>query len=60
MKKPWQSKTIIINFVAASTALFYPPVHEWVMAHPTEISSLFAIANVILRMVTKDKISISE
>jgi hypothetical protein len=60
MKKPWQSKTIIINFIAAATALFYPPAAEWIAAHPVEVSSLFAIVNVVLRVVTKDKISISE
>lgn len=60
MKKPWQSKTIIVNFVAAAAALFYPPAHEWVVAHPMEISSLFAVANVVLRLVTKDAISFTE
>lgn len=60
MKKPWQSKTIIVNFIVAAAALFYPPAHEWVQAHPMEISSLFAIVNVVLRLVTKDKISILE
>lgn len=60
MKKPWQSKTILMNFVVAAGALFYPPVAEWVSAHPIEISSLFAVMNIVLRVVTKDKISISE
>lgn len=60
MKKPWQSKTILLNFIAAASALFYAPAGEWIAAHPVEVSSLFAIVNIVLRVVTKDKISISE
>lgn len=60
MKKPWQSKTIILNFVVAASALFYAPVGEWINAHPTEVASLFAILNIVLRVVSKDKIGISE
>ena len=58
MKKPWQSKTILLNFVAAATALFFPPAAEWISAHPVEVSSLFAIMNIVLRVITKDKIVI--
>jgi hypothetical protein len=60
MKKPWQSKTILVNFAIAAAALFYPPAAEWISGHPVEVSSLFAIVNIVLRVVTKDKISISE
>lgn len=60
MKKPWQSKTILLNFIAAATALFYPPASEWISAHPVEVSSLFAIANIVLRVISQDKISITE
>ena len=60
MKKPWQSKTIIVNFVLAAGALFYPPVSAWIAAHPTEVATGFSIINIILRAVTKDAISITE
>lgn len=60
MKKPWQSKTILVNFLVAASALFYPPVGEWVSANPSEVATLFSILNIVLRLVTKDKIAISE
>ncbi len=59
-KKPWQSKTIIVNFIAAAGALFYPPVAQWIAAHPVELASAFSILNIVLRVITKDKISIVE
>jgi hypothetical protein len=59
-KKPWQSKTILLNFVVAASALFYPPVGEWIAAHPVEVASLFSLGNIVLRLVTKNAISISE
>lgn len=60
MKKPWQSKTILVNFICASSALFFPSVGEWISAHPLEMTSLFSILNIVLRVISKDKISISE
>lgn len=60
MKKPWQSKTILMNFIVAAAALLYPPAAEVINSHPTEIASFFAIANIVLRVITKDKIGISE
>lgn len=59
-KKPWQSKTIIVNFVAAAGALFFPPFTQWISAHPAEIASAFSILNIVLRVITKDKIAIAE
>jgi len=59
-KKPWQSKTILLNFVVAASALFYPPVGEWISVNPVEIASLFSLGNIVLRLVSKNVISISE
>ena len=59
-KKPWQSKTILLNFICAASALFIPSVGEWVNAHPLEVTSLFSILNIVLRVISKDKISIGE
>jgi len=59
-KKPWQSKTILVNFVVAASALFYPPVAQWISANPVEVASLFSILNIVLRLVSKNAIGISE
>jgi uncharacterized membrane protein YozB (DUF420 family) len=56
-KKPWLSKTIIVNSVIAVIA-FFPGVSEIVT--PEILMSALAVVNVILRLVTKDKISLSE
>jgi hypothetical protein len=59
-KKPWQSKTILLNFIAAASALFVPSVNEWIVGHPVEVTSLFSILNIVLRVISKDKIAIRE
>lgn len=59
-KKPWQSKTILVNFAAAAGALFYPPVAEWIAANPGILASAFAVLNILLRLVTKDRIGLTE
>lgn len=58
-KKPWLSKTVWLN-VLALVGQFIPGVGEWSAAHPDIILSGFAIANIILRALTKDKLSIGE
>lgn len=60
IKKPWQSKTLILNAVVAVLALAYPPAAEWIQAHPDIILASFAAINFILRLVTKDKIGLAE
>lgn len=57
-KKPWFSWTLWINFVVAGGALFYPPVAEFVSGHPQEVMIAFTVVNVILRLITKGKISL--
>lgn len=59
-KKPWQSKTILVNALVAVSALVYPPVAQWIAEHPVEVSSLFALLNIVLRLVTKDRVAITE
>jgi len=59
-KKPYQSKTILVNFVVAAAALFYPPAAQYISAHPAEVAALLSIVNILLRTVTKDRISLSE
>lgn len=55
-KKPWQSKTILINLALAVTAAFFPPAQEWITNHPLEVSYGFMGLNVILRLVSKGAI----
>jgi uncharacterized membrane protein YadS len=57
-KKPWLSKTVWVNLIGALLALVYPPAGEWIAAHPEVTMGLFAGLNVILRLVSKDKISL--
>jgi len=57
-KKPYQSKTIWINFILAATA-FIPSVHEFLSSHPELIVFGFSGINMILRLVTKDKIQLT-
>jgi len=57
-KKSYLSKTLIINLVTALGAMFYPPINEWVSAHPQELVIGFSVLNIGLRLITKDKIEL--
>jgi uncharacterized membrane protein YqaE (UPF0057 family) len=57
-KKPWLSKTIWMNVVLAIAA-FIPGVHEWIVANDAIVFAFWAVVNIILRLITKDKIQIS-
>ena len=59
-KKPWLSKTLWVNAIVAVSAMIYPPASEWVSAHPDVVVSVFAGINILLRLVTKDAIGLSE
>lgn len=58
-KKPWLSKTIWLNLIGAVLALVYPPAGEWLAAHSEVTLGLFAGLNILLRLISKDKISLS-
>lgn len=58
-KKPWLSKTILLNAVMAVVA-FFPVAQAWVSANPQVFVFGFAAVNFVLRLVTKDKISLQE
>jgi hypothetical protein len=51
--KPWQSKTLWVNLVMAGLS-FFPAFRDFVT--PEHIATMFTVANVVLRLVTKDKI----
>lgn len=57
-KKPWLSKTLILNFVVAILAVFYPPAKEFIESKPDIAVSVFAVVNMVLRLVTKGKIEL--
>lgn len=63
-KKPWQSKTIVLNFIftALSTAaLFFPQanfVTQFLNAHMVEIGMAWGMLGMLLRFITKDQIQL--
>lgn len=56
-KKPWLSKTLWANIIIAASA-FYPPAREALTKNPELVLSLLSGVNMILRLITKDKISL--
>lgn len=59
-KKPWQSKTIVVNFLLAAGALLYPPAQEWISQNPVVVSSAWALLGIVLRLVTNQRVSLGE
>lgn len=59
VKKPWLSKTVWINLALALSA-FYPPIGDWMTGHGELVGVAFAALNVVLRALTKDKLSIGD
>lgn len=61
-KKPWQSKTLLINGILGILAfigLFVPGAESvglWINAHGAEIAMGWSVLNMGLRFITKDKI----
>lgn len=56
-KKPWQSKTLWINLLIAASA-FVPQVHTLLVANPEVVAAVFAGLNIVLRLISKDKVSL--
>ena len=56
VKKPWQSKTILANFIVAALA-FVPDIAA--IVSPEVVMQGLAIINIVLRLVTKDHIGLS-
>lgn len=65
-KKPWTSKTIVVNAVlgiVAAVAVFMPGAqsfHDFITGHAAEIGMGWSILNIVLRTITKDKVSLSD
>jgi len=58
-KQPWLSKTIIFNILFALAAL-YPPVGDWMGKNVELLGMIWGGLGVVLRLVTKDKIVLSQ
>lgn len=65
-KKPWFSKTIVLNALMAvlgAVAVFWPNASyatTFLTAHAVEIGVVWSVLNVILRTVTKGAISLQD
>lgn len=60
-KSIFTSKTAAVNFiatVATAAAYFYPPASEFVKAHALQIVWGLGAANVALRMITHQKVTL--
>lgn len=60
-KKPWLSKTIWLGVVTALSP-FVPGVSEWISnaAHIETIGMIWGALAVLLRFITKDKVSLGD
>ncbi len=65
-KKPWLSKTILLNAVfglVAVAAMFVPAADaagDLIKAHAAEIGAAWSVLGIVLRVVSKDKISLAD
>lgn len=66
VKKPWQSKTVILNAImalASVVAIFLPAasgVPAWIQGHAEIVGGVWGVLNIALRFITKDKISLTD
>ena len=60
MKPALKSKTLWVNFIMALTAIVFPPANAYMVAHPEVVASVFAGVNIVLRIITKDKLTLGE
>lgn len=56
-KSIFESKTIVVNAVAAAT-VFYPPVGALVSANPEIAVGFIALLNLVLRFITRQKVTL--
>lgn len=65
-KKPWESKTVWLNFVGGmigALVLFFPHVQmiqEWITGNLPIISMVWGVLGIIIRAVTKGAITLQE
>lgn len=56
-KMIYQSKTVWVNLIFAIAA-FFPSVQQYISSHPELIPTVFAILNILLRIVTKSGVQV--
>ena len=59
-KKPWESKTLWFNLIMGVLAVAWPVANAYLAAHPDVVAVGFTIINVILRLVTKEQLSLKD
>jgi hypothetical protein len=65
-KKPWQSKTMVVNAVLGlimAVCLFVPQaavVKTWIEANATVIGVVWSVLGMALRAITKDKVVLGD
>lgn len=66
VKKPWQSKTLFLNALAGLilfVSLFVPQASvagEYLKNHADVVGMVWAGLNMVLRLITKDKIQLGD
>ncbi len=60
VKKPWLSKTLWVNALIAVAALAFPPAQTWFVAHPDYVLFGMAAINALLRLISKDAITLGD
>ena len=58
IKSPFLSKTLWLNAIAGLSALLFPVVGEYISANPTLITTAWTVINLVLRLITKDKLTL--
>jgi hypothetical protein len=53
------SKTLWVNLIMGLTAIFVPSVNTYMQAHPEVVTMIFTGVNVVLRLISKDKLSLN-
>lgn len=65
-KKPWFSKTIVVNAilgVLAAITVFVPAadmLKQFILNHAGEIGMGWSVLGIVLRLISKDKISLED
>ena len=59
VKPWWVSKTVWMNLIVAIAA-FVPPVQDWIGKNPEQFAWVFTAINVVLRLISKGKITLQD
>lgn len=60
-KKPWFSKTLWLNAIMAAAALAgLGGVNEYLQGHGEVVIGAWSLLNILLRLISKDKISLAD